>query len=118
MRIYASVFDIPRAGVDASDFLTKRPFRSVCRMVCCKGFPTYVALDGLLRKTRHCRACNGGSQVPAGVPPGVLAELLGGLPGVLATLLGVLPGGLPGELAQIWPSYLVSKLLDPDDLIG
>ena len=39
---YAPAFGIPRAGVDVSDSVTKRPFRSVCKMVCCKGFPAYV----------------------------------------------------------------------------
>ena len=62
MRI-ASVFGIPRANVDAADFLTERPFRNVCKMVCCKCFPAYAGSDGPLMKTRHCRACNG--DIPA-----------------------------------------------------
>ena len=41
MRI-ASIFGIPRANVDAADFWTKRPFRSVCRTVCCICFPAYA----------------------------------------------------------------------------
>ncbi len=39
---YASALGIPRADVDASDFLTKIPFRNACKMACCKHFPAYV----------------------------------------------------------------------------
>ena len=86
---------VSNANVDASDFLTKTPFRSVCKMVSCICFPAYIALDGPLRRTMHCRACNGGNSVfdmlvelrpdfLPGVLPGVLAELPGELLEVLA----------------------------------
>ena len=90
VRIYAFAFDIPRANVDVAGFSTKTPFRSACRTVYYICLPAYVASDGPLTKTRHCRACNGGIRV---------------LPGVLATFPGELPGGIPGVLAaKILPS--------------
>ena len=102
LTIYASLFDIPRADVDVAYFLTKTPFRSVCKMVCCIYFPAYAALDEPSKKTMHCRACNGGIRVLvgvlAGVLPGPLAGLLGWLPGVLAAGIS-LPGAPPGVLA-------------------
>ena len=39
---YASVFDIPRADVDVTDFSTKTTFRSVYKMACCIRLPAYV----------------------------------------------------------------------------
>ncbi len=101
--IYIFILGIPRVNINAADFLMKRPFRSACSMACYTCFPAYIELDRQLRKTRYCRACNGGNQVLAGVPPGVLAELPGVLPGVLAKLAGVLREVLRGVLRGVPP---------------